>query len=97
LNVNVQPVWIPVRDNKRHQSLWTNNKDCSKGEGPIRNEDPCEKEDCNNRASARGLISKATNSTGVFRTMTSKTAVKERDRSETESRGAKTAKKSKHT
>ena len=34
---------------------------------------------------------------GGFRSMTSKTAVKERDRSETESRRAKTAKKSRHT
>jgi len=41
-----------VRDNKQH---WTNNKDCSKGERPIVNEDLHKKEDYNNRGRARGL------------------------------------------
>ena len=41
LNVSVQPVWILVRENKWH--LRTNNKDCSKEEGLIGNEDPHEK------------------------------------------------------
>ena len=53
LNVNAQPVWILVRDNKRHGSLQANNKDCSKGEGPIRSKDPREKEGYNGRGSAR--------------------------------------------
>ena len=67
-----------------------------KGEGPIRNKDLREKEDYDRRGSARGLTQpEVTNSIGVFRTMTSKTAAKERDQPETESngdRGAKTGK-----
>ena len=75
----------PVRDNKWHQSLRTNNKDCSKGEGPIWNEDFYEKEDYNSRGSTRGLT------TGVLRTMTSKMAAK-RDQSEMEINGDQGAK-----
>ena len=42
----------PVRDNKGH---WTNNKDCSKGEGLIVNEDLHEKEDYSSRGRDRVL------------------------------------------
>ena len=65
----------PVRDNKQHR---TNNKDCSKGEGLIVNEDLCEKEDYSSREREPEGLPEVTNSIGVF-------AAKERDQPDTES------------
>ena len=76
----------PVRDNKRH---WTNTKDCSKGEGPIVNEDLHEKEDYNSRGRARGL----TFSNKQHWSVCSKGERPTRDGKHSRDRGAKTGEK----
>ena len=91
LNVNVQPVWTLVRDNKWHHTFGPT-KTAAKERDQLGMRIPTRRLQ-QEKEHQRTYHAEATNSTG---TMTSKTAARERYRLEKESnghRGAKTGKK----